>query len=330
MASLNQYFKGLKYYTKAAFIYRSLRSYLRNEFAADLNFPSIIKKDYFYHSPYYNRTKQYMHANHFFGELLCLLRGKVLQPNERMRFTNLSSCAPIFDDFFEKDADLNHILQLLHHPDPNQAKTDEELLAVHFLNNILDSLDQREEFLNAAENLFLAQVKSKTQSNNKLSPDELLEISLSKGGYSGLMYAHLLASEKNGSFIKMAYLLGSYGQLMDDVFDLYDDAKEGIRTFANQSHSVKEIEDIIQNMEDAVYKQIRNLQNDQYQIKDFLAVFQIFSSTVKIAIQQYRKIEQEQRISPISCLELDRSYWIIDMEKPANIWRLFITSIKRL
>ena len=330
MATFNQYYNGVYYYTRAALIYRELRRYLRKDFGQDLNFPNTVKKEYFYHSPFYNRTKQYMHANHFFGELMCLLRGQTIQVEERMRFANLSSCAPIFDDFFEKEFDLEHIHELLHHPDPSKTKNEEEQLAVHFLNNILSSIHKKEAFLKVAEKLFQAQIESKTQTNSKLTNKQLLNISIRKGVYSGLMYAHLLNDSNGVEFLEIAYDLGSFGQLMDDVFDIYDDAKEGVRTFANQSQTVDELEQIVRVQKEKILKKVGLLSNKEYETHHFLKVFQIFVSTIEMALIYFKKIETEQNTSPYQCLNLSRKTWIIDMEKPANIWRLFYLSVQKL
>ncbi|NOR88108.1 MAG: hypothetical protein GQ527_10900 [Bacteroidales bacterium] len=330
MASFNQYYKGIYYYTRAALIYRSLRSYLKKDFSSDLNFPNQLKEDYFYHQSYYNRTKQYMNANHFFGELLCLLRGKPIRKEERMRFANLSSCAPIFDDFFEKGANLDHVFHLLKNPSPQNVQNESEELAVIFLNNILNSLSQKTEFLESSYLLFQAQSDSKSQNNQTLSKQELLDISLRKGGYSGLMYAHLLDDSKEKYFLEIAYLLGGLGQLMDDIFDIYDDAKEGIRTFANQSENLKEIREIIHNQIQEIRQRFPTLSKENYQLYHFSNVLEIFITTIEIALQHYDEIEAKHKINPHQCLQLDRKLWIVDMEKPANIWHLFQLSLSNL
>ncbi len=323
MASIKQYRKSIYYFGRATIIYLQLRHYLRKSFAQDLRFPANLKHDYFYHSNYYNRTKQYMHANHFFGELLCLLRQKPISYKERMRFANLSACAPIFDDFFENKTDLSHIRDLLESPNPENALNNAEKLSVHFLQTIMETITQKKPFLMAAQDLFLAQTQSKNQKNKQLNKKQLLEISLKKGGYSGLMYAYLLEEQKNDLFIKIAFSLGSYGQIMDDIFDLYDDAKDGIRTFANQSSSVDEIRKIT----DQHIHKINDLlaEYSNYNLH-FINVLQIFTSTIDMALKQYEKVMQTQNTSPLDCLTIDRRYWIIDMEKPQNIWSLFYLS----
>jgi len=330
LASLKQYFQTLNYFIKATFIFKDLRKYLRTDFARDLNFPQELEKDYHYHSLYYNRTKQYMHANHFFGELLCSLRGEPLTKTELMRFANLSSCAPIFDDFFETPTKLSHILALLEEPNLSNAQSKSETLAVHFLNNILASSIQKEEFLHAATQLFHAQTKSKTQKNNSLSKSELLEISLEKGGHSGSMYAYLLSGPRTADFYRMAYLLGGLGQLMDDIFDLYDDAKEGIRTFANQSNSVKEIRDILNNHKNKIFIQADILSKQDFDVSTFLQLLTIFDSTIEIALLQFEKIEKSLKTKPKDCLNLPRKTWIVDMEKITQVFRLFYLSAQKI
>jgi len=330
LASLKQYRKGIYYYSKALYIYACLKRYLHRNFKDDLAFNSRINEQYFYHSPFYNRTKQYMHANHFFGELLCLLRGEVMQKDERRLFANLSSCAPIFDDFFENNSNLNHIHQLLIDPKIENAENDAEKMAVHFLRNIIESLSEKEPFIEAAEKLFIAQTDSKKQTDLTLSNKELLDISLRKGGYSGLMYALLLNNSIDKDSLKIGYLLGSFGQLMDDVFDIYDDARDGVRTFANQANSVKELIEIIDSYEQKIIQRTQELDQTKYQTHHFLSVFSIFSTTIQIALNQYQALEKETGISPKKCLNINRKKWIIDMESKKNIWQLFYLSIKKL
>ncbi len=330
MTSLRQYQKGIYYYSKALFIYAGLKRYLNQSFKADLEFKDQTEETYFYHSPYYNRTKQYMHANHFFGELLCLLRGRRMQKDERRNFANLSSCAPIFDDFFENNNDLPHIHQLLIKPNAKDAQNNKEQLAVHFLNNILASLPDKSPFIEAAKQLFQAQKDSKKQKDAELSEDRLLDISIRKGGYSGLMYSLLLNHSSHKELLDIGYDLGSFGQLMDDVFDIYDDRADGIRTFANQAKTVDSLYHIIKETEDAIVKKIKEMNSSQYETSHFLNVFKIFSTTIQLALEQYSEIEKEQGIGPSDCLLLNRDKWIVDMESKQNIWKLITKSVKKL
>lgn len=182
--------------------------------------------------------------------------------------------------------------------------------------------------IDAADHLFDAQQKSKSQKDKKCSFEELLHISLNKGGYSGLMYALLLEPPHSDVFLNLAFELGSYGQLMDDVFDLYDDAQQGIQTFANQSGSVQDIRLIIEEREQVI---IEKLSKSSFAVKDrksFLRVLHLFSNIIEIALLQYEKTEDLKGVHPQQCLSIDRKYWLVDMEKASNIWKLFTLSAK--
>jgi len=329
LIKLSSYKKGIVLFTKAAIVYQSLRRYLKKDFVKDLQFPKELQKDYFYQSNYYNRTQQYMHANHFFGELLCMVRGEKMNKVERMRFANLSSCAPIFDDFFEEGSDLNHIQYLLANPLMENTQIEREKLAVHFLNNVLDSLRDSKDFLKAADNLFIAQKLSKKQKGQELSSDYLLRISEQKGGFSGLMYSYLLDGEKSKKFIELGYDLGSFGQIMDDIYDLYDDAKEGIQTFVNQSETISDLRFIIEDKEQNLLRLAEEVAVNQKAYISFKEVLKVFMSIVEMALDQYEKIEMDEQTPPKLCLEIERKYWIVDMEKASNISKLFFKSLRR-
>ena len=269
-----------------------------------------------------------MHANHFFGELLTSILGRKMNQEERRLFANLSSCAPIFDDFFENNYDLEHIRTLLHHPNEENTLDPSEKLAVHFLNNILKSEIHKKTFLQAADDLFAAQIESKHQKENSLNQEQLLDISNRKGGFSGLMYALLLQESNSTKLTELGYELGAFGQLMDDVFDLYDDQKEGIRTYVNQSLKVIDIRFVLEEKEQLVLSIAKSIATSTKHFKKFKSVLQVFSSIIEMALEQYESIQDSQLSSPINCLNTERKLWILDMEKASNVRKLFIKSLR--
>jgi len=323
MAHLKSYIQIVRLFFEGGGIYLKLRKELKRNYIDSLEFPESLEKEYYYHSGFYNRTKQYIHANHFFGELLCLVRGTKMKKNEMNRFLLLSSCAPVFDDFFEKNTDYNALKQLMHHPELGNANSDSEKLAAFFFGELLKNLDQSQGLLKAADQLFDAQLKSKKQRQLELGSEELLKISLAKGGYSGLMYALLLESDKSTEFLQLAFDLGSYGQLMDDIFDLYDDAKSGIRTFANTALKVEEIRFVVDEHEQKILELIQAMYLEKRSRKSFEQVLRVFSSVIEIALEKFEENEAMYQTGPQKCLDLDRNQWIIDMEKASNIWKLF-------
>ncbi len=326
------YPKVMKYYLIAAKILFQLKWYLSHHYKKEIQDTLLAEDNYDYFSKYYNRTKQYMLANFFFGEWLSSLRGTKLSPLERQRFVWLSSCAPIFDDFFEHETDLAHVLQLLETPLPELADNKAEQTAVFFFNLILNSLDDKKAILTTAKQLFKAQTASKLQKQAEgKSIQDLLQISIEKGGFSGEMYGQLLDNtEHKEELLHLSYLLGAYGQLMDDVYDLYDDAKEGIKSFANQSVKIESIKEHIGTHRQEILTYVYTHFAHTKGYTRFINVMHIFDAMIALPLQHYQKQISKNNSSPKTCLQQKRAKWIIDMEKPINMIRLFDISAQMM
>lgn len=331
MFSLRQFSLGLSYYFQAIVIFWRLRNYLKHDFLSDLDFPSDLQKEYYYRSNYYNRTKQYMHANHFFGELLCVLRGSKMNERERKRFANLSACAPIFDDFFDKEYEqADKIKKLLNQEKHEIAETEQQKLAVLFLDTILCDLDEKQAFLNAANSLFSAQLEAKNKQISRKSPQELWQFSRQKGGFSGLMYALLLIHSLTDEEKEIAFLLGAFGQFMDDVFDLYDDRLAGIYTLPNTAQSVSEIETVFIQIHQEILRKVNNIKQSEKIKNKFSNILQLLAAPIRLALFHYHSIELKYKIAPNQCQQLERKIWIVDMEKPTNAFKMFKISLNYL
>ncbi len=319
------YPKVMKYYLIAAKILFRLKWYLSHHYKKEIQDALLAEDNYDYFSKYYNRTKQYMLANFFFGEWLSSLRGSKLSAIERQRFVWLSSCAPIFDDFFEHNTDLPHVLQLLETPLPELANNKAEQTAVFFFNLILNSLKDQQPLLTTAKQLFTAQTISKSQKQaERKSIQDLLQISIEKGGFSGQMYGQLLDNtEHKEELLRLSYLLGAYGQLMDDVYDLYDDAKEGIKSFANQSTKIEDIKKHIDTLKQEILTYVHTHFGNTKSYKRFVNVMHIFDAMIALPLQHYQKQITKSNGNPNTCLQQERAKWIIDMENPINMIRLF-------
>lgn len=326
------YPKVMQYYLIAAKMLLQLKWYLRHQYRRDTHSLFSATNDYHYFSRYYNRTQQYMLANFFFGEWLSALRHTHLSTAEQQRFAWLSSCAPIFDDFFENEADLEHIIALLRQPIPQLAKNHTEHIAVFFFSRLQHDIPHKEELISTALKLFEAQKKSKLQKTNKaVDKDKLLELSIHKGGYSGQMYGLLLDNIlQDEAMLHLSYLLGAYGQMMDDIYDLYDDAQEGIANFANTSAEVSHIISTVEQHRNTILQHVEQHFADTPGYHRFLNVMHIFDAMIALPLSQYKKQSKQHYCAPNNCLYSKRKHWIVDMEKPINTIRLFNLSAKMM
>ena len=71
-------------------------------------------------------------------------------------------------------------------------------------------------------------------SGEKVSKEDLMKITYAKGGMSALVLMHLMAPTMNQKQRKAIYELGAVMQLIDDISDIKEDLKIGIRTLPNQ------------------------------------------------------------------------------------------------
>lgn len=71
-------------------------------------------------------------------------------------------------------------------------------------------------------------------SEGEASKEDLMKITYAKGGMSALVLMHLMAPTMNQKQRKAIYELGAVMQLIDDISDIKEDLKIGIRTLPNQ------------------------------------------------------------------------------------------------
>jgi len=71
-------------------------------------------------------------------------------------------------------------------------------------------------------------------SDEKVTKDDLLKITYAKGGISGLALMYLMAPNMGEKEKRAVYEFGAVMQLIDDISDIQEDLKIGIRTLPNQ------------------------------------------------------------------------------------------------
>ncbi|TCI77906.1 class 1 isoprenoid biosynthesis enzyme [Exiguobacterium sp. SH0S1] len=74
------------------------------------------------------------------------------------------------------------------------------------------------------------QIHSLHQQNNHLSEEEIIEISLNKGGYAFAFYGYIALGELDKMAFRHFFGMGAIFQLMDDLHDIEIDLREDINT----------------------------------------------------------------------------------------------------
>ena len=116
--------------------------------------------------------------------------------------------------------------------------TDEFLkLFKESIDNIQNALDKKtfDTFMDYIKIEHVSQIMSIFQLSDKIiSKDNLFKITLAKGGITLMAGMYIMAPKTGKKEIKAIYELGGVLQFFEDIYDIEEDLKNGIKTMSNQ------------------------------------------------------------------------------------------------
>jgi len=256
------------------------------------------------------------------GEGYCLLRGKNMTHDERYRLTYMGALTGLFDDMFdEKNTDESHIKKLVNKPGESVAANSHEKLFIRFYEKALDSgnSDLVKESLNK---VFDAQVLSKRQKDPGIKEEDIRYITLEKGGTSLLFYRCAFPEPVSVSESRMLYHLGGLGQLENDIFDIYKDHQENIRTLATTATRVSNLRADYESLMHDVFNLVCKTAYPVRNRERFAMFIFLVSSRGLVCLDHLQKLEiLSNGIFDIP--SYSRENLICDMEKAGNHLKLF-------
>jgi hypothetical protein len=275
----------------------------------------------------HHRIEQYINFCQLLGQTVCALYGRKMSAQEEIRFFQLSLLGPVFDDFFDKD-NLSHgtIKLMIRQPELHKPGSDIENIFIQYLRRIYLSLSNPDPFRNACLKLHDAQIESLRQNDPDLPINEIQCISMDKGGISGILYRHLLDEPLKDGEIGAIYQLGTLGQFVDDIFDYYDDWKDGIRNAANCLNNQTLLKIQFKQAVNETVIRFRHLDYPTENINELLSLLNILISPVWLCLDRFDDLtfKYGERINPE---HIQRSEMICDMEKWINRLSLYFKSI---
>jgi hypothetical protein len=167
------------------------------------------------------------------GEGFCTLRGKKMSKRERLANSYQGALTGLYDDFFDKTGiSKDCILAMMKDPAAYQAHTSLEKLFVHFLSKVHDNLPEPNNFGAAFMKVYEAQMASEKQAGDELNFDQIQQATFDKGGYSLLFYRSVFEGLPADNEASAIFKAGALMQMGNDIFDVWKDAPEQIRTMA--------------------------------------------------------------------------------------------------
>jgi len=264
-------------------------------------------------------------TNNWFSTLTGHKPGKEVLQNA----LHLGAITPIADSLMD-DFGFHHteIFEQLKTKDPSPSN--HVRLAGHLYEQIIRSQDE----VSARyfkEVVRLQDLSLKQLQKDKLSFEELYEISYAKGGYSTLLYRSVLGTPLISGEEEAIYHLGGILQLTNDMFDVYKDYKNGQQTLFTNSEDIGKLRSMYVELIEEMYARFLALKYPTKNIKQALSRIFIVLSRGMVCINQL--VECQKRTDNIFRIDqYERTELICDMEKVLNIIKSIIicNSLRKL
>lgn len=255
------------------------------------------------------------------GEAFAALRGKPLTHHERLAATYLATTTGLYDDYFEQQTLTDaYIENLYRHPEQYPGQNDNERLGSQCWVKALSMGPDRATTIGLAHRVQQAQIDSRLQVSPQIDAATIRDITFRKGGYSVLIYLSILHAPMHPANEAMLYKAGALLQLENDIFDVYKDSRDDIRTLATTAVDIaplrQEYNLLWQQLIEAVHQ-------TPYAAAGKRAFIHIISAIVSrgfvcLDMLALRQKEQGGSFNPWT---LPRKALICDMEKPINLLR---------
>lgn len=252
------------------------------------------------------------------GESLAVLRGKPLKEKERFCLTYLGGISGLLDDLFDdplKKAD--HLEEFILHPENLVPLNAHEELLLHMYLKGISYAAHPAKLKAQAFRVFKAQQQSLQQKKDTLSGEALAELTLIKGGTSFNFYRLCLEDLPSREEEKMLFHLGGLMQLGNDIFDVWEDFREGTQTMATYCTNIPELRETFKKDLDHTRKLAFRTPQPQNQISRFLRITTLAIARVFVCLDQFEALEQASG-NNFKIEDYRREQLICDMQKPAN------------
>jgi len=296
------------------------RNFLRKTLYPEIENPNknansaLTKKDYRKIKSYYGLA-----VPAILGEAYATLREEKLAENERRTLSYLGAITGLFDDFFDnKGFSDEHILKLVEEPNNVKISTEHERLFVNFYTKALESSAHPHQIKKYFHDVFDAQVLSEKQTSKYITVEEIKSITFLKGGVSLLFYRSGMNALMNEDEKEFLYQFGSLLQLENDIFDIYKDYHDSIKTLATIETNMDKLRDTY----NSLWEESRQLvMSSNFSLKgktNFLHAMAVVVSRGYVCFDLL-KSKESLTSNKFELSKYERKDLICDMEKPTNI-----------
>lgn len=248
-----------------------------------------------------------------------VLMNRKLTKIERIAVTQLAAATPIFDDYFDAEVlQLDTLSTMIAHPETFEATTTIERVLVELLVSIKQKVPDFPFFMEICQKVFEAQVASKKQKSEQLSAAQIRKITYDKGGYSALLFQSVIGQRPAENELNAIYHLGGLAQLLDDIFDVYEDAQEQIQTLATTQTQVAQLTQTFESDLAYLCSAFHGLGLQPSIVRKFLHLQLFFFTITFVCLRQFQALQPTPDV-PFNPKAFERKMLICDMEKISNM-----------
>jgi hypothetical protein len=297
--------------------------YWKTRAAADLQLPVGINQT----ARAKRRWKHYFFGTTYLSAVFCQLRGAYLTADEKSQFARLAALASAFDD--STDALPIQFQNVAANPEEFGKKLLDKGLSLHLLQRIYSKIPPTElaKFQADLHRVFALEVSAHQPVASALSLDALDLRTMEKGGYSVLLFRHLLETPLTAAERQALFGFGGLVQLCDDIFDVWFDRQNGICTLATkllEQQNLVQLQTRFARQIILVKQAFRQIPGTEYRRETSLRVLHFLSSITRVCLQRYAYLEKKHGTLPLD----DRRAMVVDMAHWRNRWRALVETLR--
>lgn len=253
------------------------------------------------------------------GESFSILRGSKMSLQERSSLTYLGGITGLFDDFFDKtETSEKHILDLIENQADLVVKSSNEKLFINYYRKALADSANADIVKQYLYKVFDAQVLSKKQILPSINENEIKDITLQKGGISLVFYRSTMDSDISLEEKELFYNLGGLLQLENDIFDIYKDNVDGVKTLATTETKIENLRYLYDSLVENVLLNVHKTKFPTKNKKKFISVILMIVCRGFVCLDMLEEVQRRSN-NVFSIEKYERKDLICDMEKPSNI-----------
>ncbi|MEO6671075.1 MAG: hypothetical protein ABIN36_16455 [Ferruginibacter sp.] len=255
------------------------------------------------------------------GEAFCALHNKKMSAEERIASTSQGAMTGLFDDFFDKQYLTDDIIEEMLSNKIIEGKRSNEKLFDLFYKHALQYVPDKKKMQEALMEVYKAQLESKKQTLETLSEQEIQSITFYKGGTSLLFYRAAFLPPASAVEEELIYKLGSLMQLANDIFDVYKDRENKIRTLITEATHIAPVCVLLKELLSSCYLAAYDMGFPRKNVQQFLSILSLgIFSRAFVCLDQLEKNEVTSN-NVFSVHQYSRKQLICDMDRLKNMYR---------